>query len=337
MPMDWPNAAYAADHPVDTSRGSAGRSRLSNVCADFFLDDVDRLTDEERALMGAMLRSLVEDVADELLTRLPGLLAAQGEVARDRVYPDLRRAGLINRSSIVALLLRHADEQQLGRRTSREEDELLSALVGDGDGTIAEAAMALTIARGRRRDRFGRLGVEFDDLSAEDAVAVVLAIAACVGTVIGEGHDQLLADSARKIIARHDEGRRLEAAVAALVRSLDGTGRLTDDMIDRFAQAGDSSLLVAALARRCGIGVDDGWDLFTRGDAMLLARMAGCRRSTAATIIASFDPLFGLGSPEKAIDRFDRIDEATADETRNWMKLDPDYRAARIALERSNG
>lgn len=337
MPMDWPNAAHAADHPVDPSRANAGCSRLSNVCADFFLDDADRLTDEERALMGAMLRNLIEDIADELLTRLPGLLAAQGEAARDRVYADLRRSGLINRASIVSLLLRRADEQQLGRRSSREGDELLSTLVGDSDGSVAEAAMALTIARGRRRDRFGRLGVEFDDLSAEDAVVTVQAIAAFLGTAIGDGHDQLLADSARKIIARHDEGRRLDAAVAALARALDSVGRLTDDMVDKFAQAGDSSLLAAALARRCGVGMEDGWDLLIDGDAMLLTRMAGCRRSTAATIIASFDPLFGLSSPEKAIDRFDRIDEAAADEARGWLKLDPDYRAARIALEKQDG
>lgn len=337
MPMDWLNAAQAADRPVDNSRVGAGRSRLSAVCADFFLDETHRLTDEERALMGSMLRGLVEEIADELLTHLPGLVASQGETIRNRIYDDLRRSGLINRPSIVSLLLRRADEQQMGRRASRASDELLSALVGDQHGGVAEAAMSLTIARGRRRDRFGRLGIEFDDLSAEDAVAAVNAIAACIGVVMGDAHDEALADSARKIISRHDEGRRLESAVAAVARALDGAGQLTDDLIDRVAEAGDAALLVSALSRRSGINPDDGWTFFAGGQAMALARIAGCRRSTAATIVAAFDPMLGLGSPDRAIDLFDRLDEAKAEEARRWLKLDPEYRAARDALEGGNG
>lgn len=337
MPIDWPNAAAAADHPVANSRVSAGQSRLFAACSDFFMDDTDRLTDEERALMGGMLRGLVEELVDELLTRLPGLLAARGETERDRVYGRLRRSGLINRPSVVALLLRRADEQQLGGHTGREGDSFLSTLAGDSDGTIAEAAMTLTIARGRRRDRFGRLGIEFDDLAAEDAVAVVQSIAACVGAAIGEEHDQPLADAASKLIAQHDEGRRLEAAVVAMARVLEGAGRLDDEMIERMAGVKDAALLSASLSRRAGIDPDDGWALLTGGEPMLLVRMAGGRRAAAATIIASFDPARGLGSPERAIDQFDRLDEAATDEARRWFRLAPDYRAARAALDKHHG
>lgn len=337
MPMDWPNAAQAADLPVVYSRTGAGRFRLSSVCADFFLDDAQRLTDEERAVMGEMLRGLVEEIGDDLLTRLPALLAAKGEAARDGVYGALRRSGLINRASIVALLLRRADEQRLSRRSPRGGDALLSRLVGDADGNVAEAAMALTIARGRRCDRFGRIGIEFDDLAAEDAALLVQSIAACLALGLDDHHDSTLADSARKIVADHDEGRRLEAAVGAVARALDASGQLTDDMIGRIAEAGDAALLVACLSRRSGIDANDGWALFAGGEPMLLARMSGCDRSIAATIIASFDPLLGSESPERAIDRFDRLDQAAADDARRWLRLDPDYRAARAALEDRNG
>lgn len=337
MPMDWPNAAAAADHPVANSRTSAGGLRLSAICADFFMDDTDRLTDEERALMGAMLRGLVEELVDELLTRLPGLLAAQGEAERDQVYGRLRQSGLINRASVVALLLRRADEQQLGGRSGREGDSFLSTFAGDSDGNIADAAMMLTIARGRRRDRFGRLGIEFDDLAAEDAVAVAQSIAACLGMALGDDHDQALADAARKLIAEHDEGRRLEAAVVAVARALDVAGRLDDDIVERMAGVKDAALLSAALSRRAGIDPDDGWTMFTGGEPMLLARMAGCRRATAATIIASFDPALGLGPPERGIDHFDRLDEAATDEARRWLRLDPAFRAARGTLEKRHG
>ena len=49
----------AADRPVDTPRPRAGRDRLATVRADVFLDDSGRLTDEERALMAAMLRLMM--------------------------------------------------------------------------------------------------------------------------------------------------------------------------------------------------------------------------------------------------------------------------------------
>lgn len=337
MPMDWPNAAPAADHPVASPRTSAGGSRLSAVCADFFMDDTDRLTDEERALMGAMLRGLVDELVDELLIRLPALVAAQCEAQRDQVYGRLRQSGLINLASVVALLLCRADEQRLGGRSGRERDGFLSTLAGDSDGNVADAAMALTIARGRRRDRFGRLGIEFDDLAAEDAVTVVHSISACIGVALGDNNNQALADAARKLIADHDEGRRLEAAVVAVARALGAAGQLDDDMVERIVGVKDAALLSAALSRRAGINPDDGWAMFTSGEPMLLTRMAGCRRSTAATIIASFDPALDLGPPERAIDQFDRLDEAAADAARRWLRLDPAFRAARRVVEKQHG
>ena len=77
MPVEWPLAASAADRPVDPARPHAGRDRLPTAMADFFLDEASRLTDEERALMAAMLRSLVLEIADELIAELPPLLGAQ--------------------------------------------------------------------------------------------------------------------------------------------------------------------------------------------------------------------------------------------------------------------
>ena len=82
MPVDWPLAAQAADHPVDPKRSRSGRSRLPVARADFFLDEERRLSDEERSLMGGMLRGLVGQIADELLSGLPALLAAQAEPGR---------------------------------------------------------------------------------------------------------------------------------------------------------------------------------------------------------------------------------------------------------------
>src|SRR4030095_3049120 len=112
MPVEWPLAASAADRPVDAVRPRAGLDRLPVAMADFFLDEASRLTDEERALMAAMLRGLVSDIADELIAALPPILGAKAEQCRDGLYRQLRRARLMEYEGVIALLLRRADEQQ---------------------------------------------------------------------------------------------------------------------------------------------------------------------------------------------------------------------------------
>jgi hypothetical protein len=334
MPVEWPLAASAADRPVDPARPRAGRGRLPVAMADFFLDEASRLTDEERALMAAMLRGLVGDIADELIAALPPILGAKAEVLRDGLYRRLRNANLLVREGVVALLLRRADEQQLSGH-AKQSDGTAAALVADADAVVSEAAMALTLARGRRRDKFGRLGAEFDDLPAEDAVALVQAIAAALGQGLNEDSDQPITTAAQLLLARHDEGRRLEAHVATLARALQASGRADDDMVGHLARDGDAALLVGLLARRAGIDQDDAWRLFSGGDAMLLARLASCERATAAQILAAFEPM--SGAVDRFIDRFDGMDDAAIERQRQWLRLDPHYRAAREALDRGNG
>lgn len=337
MPVEWPPAAPAADRQVDPVRSRAGRDRLAVAQADFFLDESGRLTDEERSLMAAMLRALVLEIADELIAGLPAMLAAHAESARDGAYRRLRGAGLLERRGLVALLLRRADEQQLIARNDRGAEGMVGGMVGDEDPSIAEAAMGLTIARGRRKDRFGRLGLEFDDLAAEDAVALVHCVAAALRDGLERDADPFLASAAQRLLAHHDEGRRLEASVAMLARALDQAGRTGDELVHRLAREGDAALLVAILSKRAGIDGSDGWEFFTGGDAMLLARLAGCERATAAQILAAFDALVGLGPADRAIDLFDSIDDARVERCRAWMKLDPHYRAARERMDGDRG
>src|SRR5688572_14201783 len=137
MPVEWPLAASAADRPADPARPRTGLDRLPVAMADFFLDEGSRLSDEERALMAALLRGLVADIADEIIGSLPPLLGAKAERVRDGLYRRLRDAGLLSREGVVALLLRRADEQQLSGHAHRS-DGTLAALVADQDAAVAE-------------------------------------------------------------------------------------------------------------------------------------------------------------------------------------------------------
>ena len=336
MPVEWPLAASAADRPVDPARPRVGRDRLGVAMADFFLDDGSRLTDEERALIAAMLRGLVGDIVDELIAGMPGLLAAQADRGRDGLYRRLKASGLMERPNLVSLLLRRADEQQLSARADRNHPTVAS-LVSDDSAPVAEAAMALALARGRRRDRFGRMSVEFDDLDAEDAVALVHAVAAGLRDALSDEADEALGSASHALLSRHDEGRRLDAAVAALARVLDTQNRADDALVHRLAEDGDAALLVGLLARRAGIDQLDAWNFFTGGEAMMLARLAGCDRTTAAQMLAAFEPMSGAHAAERIIDRFAAIDDAAVERCRRWLRLDPHYRTARQAMEQANG
>ncbi|MDV3256510.1 MAG: DUF2336 domain-containing protein [Sphingomonas sp.] len=336
MPVEWPLAATAADRPVDPVRLRPGPERLPVAKADFFLDERLRLTDEERSLMAAMLRELVDDIADELIAAFPPILAARAELLRDGLCGKLRAAGLLARDELVALLLRRAGEQRLSAHAGAKGDELVSALVGDADPAVAEAAMALALARGRRKDRFARLKSEFDDLPAEEAVALVSAVAAALGLGLNEG-DQQVAAASRQLLAAHDEGRRLEARVEMLARALEAAGRADDEMIEGCARHGDCALMVSLLARRAGISHGEAWTLFSSGEPMVLARLAGCDRATAAQIVAAFEPMAGGDRAESFIERFDALSDDEVEQRRRWLRLDGQYRAAREALDRSNG
>lgn len=334
MPVEWPIAAEAADHPVELAR-RAGRYRLPVARVDLFLDDAARLTEQERALMSAMLSGLIDQIADEIRLRLPPDLLAIAERDRQAIVPRLWRQGLLDRAPLVELLLRRADEQLIAaaRRESRQgSPAIVDQLVGDEDGRIASAAMALAVARGRRRDRFGRLGVEFDDIAAEEAVSLVHTVAAAMRQAVdGEtvAIDEALADGAMRLLARHDEGRRVEMRSAALAAALIDVRGADDDLIAALAAEGDAALLAALCAVRAGIEPDTGWLLLVGNgarDAMLLARLAGLDRPAAAALVAAFGEPLLWGEAGAAIAWFDALTSADIDAARRWWRLPRDYR-----------
>lgn len=344
VPIEWPIAAPVADGGVVPAR-AAGSSRLPTARADFFLDPRARLTEQERSLMTAMLTDLIDSLADEFTA----LLANSGTANDDgeRLIDKLWAARLLDIPDLIQLLLHRAEEERLaaGIRAGRPAGKMryLQSLVSDENSDVSAAAMALILARGRRRDRFDGPRLAFDDLSAEAAVALVSAIAAALRPELVERMpaaeaDEHLSNAARELLARHDEGNRLDARTFGLVHALERAGRLDDKFMRSAVAEAEIALLTEALVRRAGIGFDCGWDHLTGGDGRLalLLRLAGLERPLAGEIIAATADVVGSGA-ESEIRAFDALSDEDVDSARKWLRLNSVYRDAIGALGGDHG
>ena len=329
-------AAAAGDRLVRRS----GRDRLPTVRADFFLDPAERLTEQERALMSAMLHCLVAEIAGDLRSAFPDRRVA-GEGADHALVERLNRAGLLDDPQLISILLRRADEERVASaaavRSGRNEARVLQGLVSDDSPAVSAAAMALILARGRRRDRLGQCLLLFDDLPRETAVELVYRVAAALKQE-GAIADRELAAAANKVIARHDSGKSTDQLAAALVEALgDGVG---NELLLASANEGELGLLAHLLARSAGVPPRAAADELLSGDPasiIMLLRLANVPRPIAAGLVAAIGDLLGIDDPADAMLGFDALDKAALEQARELLLSDPAYRSALAALGDGHG
>ena len=346
-PEEWPIAASAADQNAPAR--AAGGDRLSTVRVDFFLNPAERLSEQERALMTAMLHCLISDIADEIRAALPNLATPANDEGNLALIDLLSNAGLLDRAGLVRLLLRRADEERIATgakaRAGKREARIVQGLVSHRDGAIAAAAMALIIARGRRRDRFGQCLLHFDDLPHEEAGALVCSLAAALRRELigGSGAaeaDRLLSGAVAQVLARHDSGSGIENLNASLVRLLEEEDELSDELIGAAAVEGEMNFVAHALSLRSGIGGQVALDELLSADSrriMGLLRMARLPRDSAAAMLAAIGDLLGISDPGRAIAQFDKLTDADVANALNWVAADPLYQSAVAALGGKDG
>ena len=112
VPDEWPIATPSEDDGGYPAR-PAGRRRLPTVRKDFFLDPRDRLTEQERALMTAMLAELLGTIAEEIARRHPASFVPANDEDSQQLLRQFSAAGLLDHVDLIALLLRRADEERI--------------------------------------------------------------------------------------------------------------------------------------------------------------------------------------------------------------------------------
>ena len=338
MPVEWPIAAEAADRPVDPAR-PRGPSRLATVRRDFFLDPTDRLTEQERALMSAMLADFVSTLGAEVAAAA-GTRVIPGDSGG--IGSALMASGLLNRPGLVSLMLRRADEHRIAAAFAAHGGPrslpLLSRLVGDSNPEVAAAAMALVVARGRRRDGFGQPRIELSDLEAADVPALIHAVAASLSP--SGSLEVHYAAAAEKIAGSVRYEESLDQAVAALAGALVHAERDQEQLIEDASAEGEAALVAHLIARRAHIGAQAAWDHLLdagEGGLALLARMAGLGRRAAARLIADFGSTIGTASVEDEMARFDTLGEDEVESSLSHWRLPREFRIARTMLGHANG
>lgn len=341
VPEEWPIAAPSDGRQAPPAR-RAERGRLSTVRADFFLDPAQRLTEQERSLMSRMLAELVGDIADELGAAAGAGRIPANDIDRSGLVPRLTAAGLLDDPDLVELLLRRADEERVAallRARSGARSSLLQSLVAADSPQVAAAAMALILARGRRRDRFGQARLDFNDLPSATARRLSCAVAAGLQADNGSA-EEALAAAAAGLIEQRDEAKAEDALIRALVTALAAEQALDETLLRQMAEQGEVALLAEALAQRCGIAATIARDhlLFGGyGRLVLLLRMAGMSRAFAGALLALIGDLTGIADPGSEIGAFDLLSDARAAQSCAWLRLAPDYRAAAAALDGHRG
>jgi hypothetical protein len=285
--------------------------------------------------MSAMLHGLIEGIAVELRARLSPEAAAACAAGPAEIIADLTRAGLIQDEALVKLLLRRADSQRLAS-SGRGGRSTLQRWTADQDAALAAAAMTLVAARGRGRDRFGRVALDIADLAAPLAYGLVVAVGASLGLRCGEPSDAEIADAIAGLLATRGETPSLEQLEAGLVDALGSEGRRAPGLLVALAEEGEAPVLATILATEARIPAEEAWNALLAGaePVAMLLRLAAVRRPEAAALLAAAGPALGIGDPVRAIEAFDCLSPVQVENVRSELALPAAYRTARRIIGR---
>lgn len=307
-----------------------------------------RLDDEVRAFALAIAARLIATIENDIRLHASRLLSSKGAEALAPVGGIVDRliaAGLLQDAALVEELVARAwcdiiaARLPIAAREDAERPSLLPRLANGPDRVIASAASAAMAADVRRQGRDADAGR--NDLPAELHHRLVWWVAASLRPSSAPATtDAALTDAARRALAAHDEGARLEAATGRLAAALDPDLSELPALVEEAFEDRRLVLVIALLAQGLSIDADLARQIVLdpEGDRLWLALRAldfsragiarialalgeADRRRDAERFIESIDPLMAM--PIRA-----------AQEIFAKYRLPKDYRAAASAIER---
>jgi len=341
--------AMAADRP------RSARAELTAASFELFRPVEQRLTDQQRAIMGDVLRKLVAAVeleirqylVETLLNPSPELAAALASDAEPLAYPLLESAGVLRDLPLVRRVMQRSEEHRLalaaadGPLDTTGGANLPAALARSPDPELARRAVAYVVIETKRRDGFGEPLLLRDDLTEALAVRLHWQVGAALrqhllGTgVAPDKLDPALEAAVRRALAEHGEGQGVHARALRLAARLNELGELTDDFLRRSLVQGHLAMFVAGLAARSAVSIDIAWQAVTdrgRHSLLVLLRAIEMDAGIAGAIVEALEtgqPLARSPTAQRAlIAAYGALDPAAARRQLREWQLDADYRQA---------
>lgn len=347
------------------ARAAAAEARAAHslklAVDDFFLPEAVRLGERLRSELALLVEGLVGGIEANIRENARRLLVGRGEtnlasaldVPNGVVQRQLAGAGLLRDPELMAELIARVRQEALGAALPMhapddpEQPSLLNRFAQHSDRMLANGAVALLMAESRRR---GALGIgQGGDLPAELQHRLTWWVAAAIRETSGIAAndelvlDRVLSESALRSLTSYDEGDRLEAAAMRFAVALDAP---PEDMAALLIEAlGDGRvvLFIAVLAHGLGVGFAIGRDLVLdpAGERLWVAlRALDLPRGAVAQIgyaLCEADARRDLEHFADMLDEVMALDPAEARGAMATLKLNPDYRAAILALAGSGG
>jgi hypothetical protein len=231
-----------------------------------------------------------------------------------------------------------------------ERPSLINRFVQHADRGVASGAMAVLIAESRRRASPDVAQSTQTDLPAELHHRLVWWAAAALRerlSVAAEGSlpllDRTLCDAAQRSLASYDEGDRVEATAMRFAAAIDVQAETLPELLVESLGDRRIVLFIAVLANALAVSFATARELVLdpAGDRLWLAlRAIEVPRDAIAQIgyaLCEADPRRDLESFADTLDLIAAIPARDAGEALASLRLDPDYRAAMLALARAGG
>lgn len=330
------------------ARAAAADARAERrlaTAADDLLQRDGRLDDQVRALVWSALDRLIGAIETDIrhqIERQHGA-AAVGSQDNGSVACAVVDAGVLDdRALLDELVARAWGEAIAGALPGIVADtdsrpSLLTRLAAGSDRVTAAAATIVLSASARRRD--GDENAGRGDLPAELQHRLTWWVAAALrGNQAGR--DAALVDAAKRVLAAHDEGIRLEAAASRLAAALDPAPEEVGELLEEALSDRQLAVFVALLAH--ALAIDPGsvraMVLDPDGSRLWLAlRALDLSRPTTARIALALADADRRRNAHGVADAIDTVMAITPDHARAALaslKLPAEYRAALRALER---
>lgn len=329
-------------------RSRSARAELTAAGRDLSLGPDERLSDQQRALIGDISGKLVATIELDIRHRVAQDIPEIGADTATVTLGRLEAAGMLYEAALLQLVIRRAEEHRLGlgagdgAADGASDGGLLAALVRNPDAELARRAIAHVVGEARRRDRVREPLLLVDDLPEWLAWRLHWQVAAALRAYLLDEHtvetvslDRALETAVRQAMAERRESQSGHARAWRLAVRLDELGALDDAFLKRALVQGQSTLFAAGIGVRAKLDVDAVWQaILDRKGYSLLVLLRTIRMSGAdvAELVAFLEAGRPLGRPPSAqrglLAAFAAIEPADADRLLNRWQLDAGFREA---------